>query len=144
MKYTCELTIELPRKRVVELFDNPDNLAKWLPGLQSFEHLSGEMGQPGATSRLIFEERGRRVEMIETVVTRNLPDEFTGTYEAKGMKNLIANHFYEEGPQETRWEIETEFTFSGSMKLFSPFMRKAFPKQTLNHMTRFKEFAESS
>ena len=42
MKYTCKLVINLPRERVVELFDDPDNLPRWMEGLQSFEHLSGE------------------------------------------------------------------------------------------------------
>lgn len=48
MKYESELVIDLPRERVIELFDNPDNLPKWQEGLQSFEHISGEVGQPGA------------------------------------------------------------------------------------------------
>ncbi len=48
MKYTCELIVNLPRQRMIELFDNPDNMHKWQPGLVSFEHLSGESGQPGA------------------------------------------------------------------------------------------------
>jgi len=29
MKYECELIIDLPRDRVIEMFDNPDNLSKW-------------------------------------------------------------------------------------------------------------------
>jgi len=32
MKYTSEVTINLPRDRVVELFDDPDNLPKWQKG----------------------------------------------------------------------------------------------------------------
>jgi uncharacterized membrane protein len=144
MKYTSEVTIGLPRERVIELFDNPDNLRKWLGGLKSFEHISGELGQPGAQSRLVFDEKGRRFEMIETIVRRDLPDEFTGSYETKGAKNIVANRFYEDGPDKTRWVIETEFAFSGVMKALSVFLRGSFPKQTLQQMTRFKEFAESA
>jgi hypothetical protein len=33
MNYTCEVVIDLPRDRVIELFDNPQNLTKWQPGL---------------------------------------------------------------------------------------------------------------
>ena len=47
MKYSCELTIDLPRDEVIALFDDPDNLVKWQPGLQSFEHISGEAGAAG-------------------------------------------------------------------------------------------------
>ena len=52
MKYTCKLVINLPRERMVELFDDPDNMVKWMEGLRSFEHVSGTPGRPGAKSRL--------------------------------------------------------------------------------------------
>ena len=37
MKFTNEVTINLPRARVVELFDNPDNMKQWQKGMESFE-----------------------------------------------------------------------------------------------------------
>jgi hypothetical protein len=143
MEYTVELTIDLPRARVVELFDDPDNLPKWQEGLQSLEHISGALGQPGAKSRLIYDMGRRQVEMIETIEKRSLPDEFTGIYEASGVWNRVANRFFEEGDSTTRWQIDTEFRFSGFMKIMSVFMRSAFPKQTRGTMESFKAFAES-
>ncbi|MDO8649005.1 MAG: SRPBCC family protein [Candidatus Peregrinibacteria bacterium] len=41
MKFTHEVTINLPVARVVELADNPDNLKYWQPELVSFEHFTG-------------------------------------------------------------------------------------------------------
>ena len=93
MKYTCEILLDLPRQRVIELFDNPDNLAKWQAGLKSFEHFEGQEGEPGAKSRLFYDEGGREIEMVETIIARNLPDEFSATYEAKGVFNKISNSF---------------------------------------------------
>jgi uncharacterized membrane protein len=144
MKYNCEVIINVPRERVIELFDNPDNMSQWQPGLQSFEPLSGEPGQPGAKSKLVYDMNGRRVEMVETIVTRNLPEEFSGTYETKGVKNLVSNYFYNENGDKTRWFMENEFKFSGVMMLMSFFMRGAIRKQTLEDMHRFKAFAESA
>jgi hypothetical protein len=143
MKYKTELIIDLPRDRVIDLFDSSENLPKWQPGLQSFEHIDGDPGQPGAKSRLLYDMGNRKVEMIETVEKRNLPDEFSGTYEADGVWNWVSNRFYEEGQDKTRWEIETEFKFSGLMRILSFFMRGSFPKQTLETMEHFKRFAES-
>lgn len=144
MKYTCEVMIDLPRHRVIELFDSQENLSKWQPGLQSFEHLSGDPGQPGAQSRLIYDENGRRIEMVETILARNLPEEFSATYEAKGVWNSSAHYFHEAGPERTRWVMDNEFKFSGWMSLMGIFMRGAFPKQTMTEMNRFKEFAENA
>lgn len=142
MKYDTEMVIELPRDRVIELFDNPDNLARWQRGLQSFELVSGEAGQPGAKSRLLYDMNGRKVEMIETVETRSLPDEFSGTYEASGVWNRVVNRFYQDGEARTRWVLESEFRFSGLMKIMAIFMRGSFPKQTHQMMLDFKTFAE--
>lgn len=143
MKYTSEITINLPRDRVIELFDNPDNMPKWQPGLQSFEHLSGVAGQSGATSRLKYKMDKREIEMIETITSRNLPDEFSGTYEANGVRNNVVNRFYNEGDK-TRWVAEHEFKFSGFMNLMGWIMPGAFKKQTRQIMEQFKEFAESA
>lgn len=143
MKYTCELIVNLPRARMIALFDNPDNMRKWQPGLVSFTHISGEAGQPGAKSKLLYDMNGRKVEMVETILSRNLPDEFSGSYEAKGVYNLVENHFYEDSPERTRWVMETEFRFSGFMKVIAFFMGGAFRKQSLEFMHNFKKFAES-
>ena len=144
MKYTCEVTIDLPRARVVELFDSIKNLAKWQPGLLGFDHVSGEPGEPGAKSRLVYEERGRETEMFETIIRRDLPDAFMALYEAKGVKNWCTHFFKEDGPDKARWVMENEFKFRGLMSIFGLVMRSAFPKQTLSDMNRFKAFAEGA
>ena len=144
MKYSCEVAINLPRERVIQLFDNADNLKKWMDGLESFEHISGDPGQPGAESRLVFDHKGRRLEMIETIVSRNLPDEYSGTYITRGVINTVKNQFNEDGHDRTIWVSENEFQFSGLMKLMIFFMRSAFPKQTKFQMENFKKFAEMS
>jgi uncharacterized protein YndB with AHSA1/START domain len=66
MRYSCEVIINLPRQRVIELFDNPENLKHWMPGLISFEPVSGVPGQPGAISRLEFQMGKRKMVMTET------------------------------------------------------------------------------
>lgn len=142
MKYSSEIVIDLPRERVIELFDNPDHLLKWQPGLQSFEHLSGTPGQPGARSRLVFDMNGRRIEMIETVTVRNLPDEFSGTYETGGVFNIVRNFFYGDGPERTRWVSENEFQFSGYMRLLAPLLGGSLRKQSVSFQQDFKRFAE--
>ena len=85
MHYKTEIVIDLPRARVIELFDSIDNLKHWQPGLQAIDHISGTPGEVGAKSQLHFLMGKRRVEMVETITVKNLPDEFTGTYEAKGV-----------------------------------------------------------
>ena len=95
MKYTNEVVINLPLKKVIELFDSEENLFKWQPELISFEHLSGEKGEVGAKSKLRYTMGKREIEMIETITVKNLPKEFSATYEAKDVWNEMKNYFEE-------------------------------------------------
>ena len=47
MKYTTEIEINKPIDRVIELFDNPENMKQWYPGFVNFEPLTGEIGKEG-------------------------------------------------------------------------------------------------
>ena len=84
----------------------------------------------------------REMNLVETIIKRNLPDELHMTYDTKGVHNIQKNHFKEEGDK-TRWVSESEFQFSGfGMKLMAFFMPGAFKKQSLKYMQDFKAFAE--
>jgi len=144
MNYKLELTIDLPRKRVVELFDSTENLKKWQKGLQSFEAINGIPGEEGAESRLKYKTTKREIVMKETIKRKNLPDEFTAVYEANNVWNEVRNYFKEAGTNKTIWEFETEFKFKGFMKLISFLMPGAFKKESFRSMQAFKEFAESA
>lgn len=142
MKYTNEIEINLPRQRVIELFDNAENMKYWQPGLQSYEFISGTPGQEGAKMRLKFLMNNREVEMIETITKRDLPEEFDGIYEAKGVYNIQKNKFVEIGSDKTKWISESEFRFSGFMKLIGFLFSGSFKKQSQKYLELFKQFAE--
>jgi uncharacterized membrane protein len=144
MKFTAEIEIYKPIDKVIELFDNADNMSKWMHGLQSFEHISGTPGQPGAKSKLKFVIGKREIEMIETITVRNLPDEFTGTYETKGVFNIVKNKFVKLSDDKTAYITENEFQFNGFMKIIAFFMPRAFEKQSMNFLYNFKKFVESN
>lgn len=144
MKYKLEIEIDLPREKVIELFDNPDNMEHWQEGFISFEPMSGTPGEVGAKSHLKYKMGKREIEMVETITKRDLPNEFSGTYEAKGMWNEVKNYFHEAGPNKTKWITENEFKASGMMKLVTFFMPGAFKKQSYKYMVDFKKFAENA
>lgn len=141
--YTVNIDINLPRDKVIELFDDPDNLYKWQEGLQSFEHISGEPGQPGAKSRLVFKIKNRTLEMTETITARRLPDAFNGTYEWAGGKNTLDNRFIELSPTSTRWESTCSYTFTSlSMKIMAALFPGMLRKQNMKFLQAFKAFCE--
>lgn len=144
MKYQHHIDINLPLKKVIELFDNPDNMKHWQKGFISLEHLSGEPGKEGAKSQLKYDMGKRKIEMVETIITRSLPEEFSANYEAKGVWNEVRNYFTEVDAHTTRWTSKNEFRFSGMMKLIAFLMPGAFKKQSYQYMEDFKAFAEGA
>ncbi|MCR9290538.1 MAG: SRPBCC family protein [Bacteroidetes bacterium] len=145
MKFKCQVDIDLPINKVIELFDNPDNMKEWQDGFERFEHLSGVSGEPGAKAKITYDmgKRGK-MELIETVLVRNLPHEFSGTYEHKHMTNSMKNSFEEVGANKTRWVAELHYTkLNGFMiKMMAFFFPRMFKKQTQKWMDQFKVFAE--
>ena len=142
MRYTTEVIIHLPRQKVIELFDSEENLYKWQVGLQSIETLSGEPGQEGSRSIMVYEARKGSLQITETITRKKFPDEFFCTYESRGVKNEMFNYFEEDGDH-TLWRTVNVFKFRGMMALMAPFMKSAFSNNTLLNMERFKSFAEN-
>ncbi|MFT5523423.1 MAG: hypothetical protein ACI9G1_005640 [Pirellulaceae bacterium] len=142
--YTVEIEIDLSRDKVLELFDNVENLYKWQAGLLSFEHLSGETGQVAAQSKMSFLSNGNRIELTETITKRNLPDEFDGTYEWDGGKNTLQNRFIAIAPEKTKWESTCGYEFKTLfMKLMGFFCAGKFREQNVIFMQNFKKFCAS-
>lgn len=142
MKYTNETIINLPRARVIELFDSFENMKIWA-NCSSYEHLSGTPGEVGAKTKMEYTMGKRKMTMIETITKKNLPDEFNGTYETDGAFNIVNNRFIELDGGKTHWISESEFQFSNFfMKLMGKLMPGAFKKQSQKFMDNFKNFAE--
>ncbi len=128
---------------MIELFDSTENLYKWQPGLVNFENINGTPGEVGTKSRLHYKMGRREIEMIESITVKNLPHEFSGTYEAKGVWNEVKNFFHAVDENTTKWVAENEFQFKGFMKLMGWLMPGAFKKESMKFLEQFKAFAES-
>ncbi|WP_179952161.1 SRPBCC family protein [Marinicella rhabdoformis] len=144
MKYQNQITINAKRDTVIELLDNPENMKFWQRGLVSYELLGEEQIGVGAQMKLNYKMGKRDVEMLETIVTYDLPERFDAIYEAKGVWNLVENHFAEQNNGQTVWTADCEFKFSGFMRVMSWVMPKSmFQKQSCQYLEDFKKFVES-
>jgi hypothetical protein len=109
----------------------------------SFNHISGEPGQPGAVSELTYDEKGKKVVLKETITERRKPDFLARTYESKVAKTLIVNHFEAVDENLTRWTSWCNFTFRGFMRIMSLFVSGMIRKRTRADMERFKLMVET-
>jgi len=80
---------------------------------------------------------------METVTVRNFPDEFSGTYEAKGVFNIVGNKFTLLSDNKTKYISKQEFQFNGFMKIIGLLMPSAFKKQSMQYLVDFINFVEN-
>ena len=143
MKYTTHVIIDLPLQECIAKLDNPENMKLWQKGLESYEHLGGQAGQEGAQMNLHYKMGRRRVDMVETIIKKELPNEFHTTYEAKGVQNIQKNYFTTVEGNKTQWTAVSEFHFDKpGLKLMSWLMPRVFKKQSQQYLQDFKVFAE--
>lgn len=142
MEYTKELVINLPREQVIALFNNEENLKKWQPGLQSMTLVSGEKGQVGAVSELVYKMGKRTLSMKETILEMNPPETLKFKYDANKVENWMTNTFIDNGDT-TTWVTHNIFKCKGMIKIFAALSPRTFKKQTEKSMMDFKKFAEN-
>jgi len=142
VKYQVEMMIARPRALVTETFADPDGLSAWQPTLKRTETIEGTPGATGSRRRMVYEMKGRETELVETVTNNGLPDRYESTYDAGSVFNIHKNRFISEGDA-TRWIVDTDFRFTGFMRLVGVFFRGSFPKQTRSEMANFKHYVEA-
>ena len=76
MKFACEIEIEAPRDYVVAAFCDSDKLQHWQDGFKSKELIQGEAWQKDAQSKFIYQNGRNHLELVETIISNKLPDEF--------------------------------------------------------------------
>jgi uncharacterized membrane protein len=143
MKYSTEITLNLPRAEVIRKLDNIDNMKHWQRGLVSAEHLEGIPGKIGAKMKLKYELGKRKMELIETITKSDFPHEFHANYDTKGVRNIQENYFEELPDGKTKWRSDVEFHFTGfMMKMMGFLMPGTFKKQSMKYLQDFKAFVE--
>ena len=141
MKFTCSIDIESPKHKVAEIFANPDNLKHVQEGFKSKTLISGNEGEVGAVSKMVYE----KLELIETIIKNDLPDAFLALYEHKYTVNTMKVQFEALNELRTRYTSEIHYTkFNGLMiKIMAKLFPGFFKKQVLKWMQLFKVYVES-
>ena len=137
------ITINQPVEKVWELFMNPGNLQHWLTGFVSAEHISGRIGETGSVSKLKFKERGKAMEVTETVLIAKPNQQYAFAMKHATFEIEVDIRFISFG-QRTEMIQTEQFSPKGFfMKLLMPIVKGQMKKQMANELFRFKKFAET-
>ena len=144
MKYKCTVEINSPIEKVVNLWSDEDHFEKWQDGFHSIECIEGEANSVGAKSRILLQQGKKKMELIETILTNDLPNEKKAMYEHIHMTNTQTTKFESVSEGRTLYISEVEYTkFNGFIpNLMAKFFPSVFKKQSQKWMNQFKMFAE--
>ena len=144
MKYICTVEINASLEKVVALWNNEAYFKEWQDGFKHIELLEGIANTKGARSKIILADK-RRIELIETILSINLPHEKTALYEHIHMTNTQTSRFKKIEADKTLYTSEVEYTkFNGFLiKLMARLFPGKFKAQSQKWMDQFKQFVES-
>lgn len=144
MKFTCTVHIKKPQQDVADFFANVDYLGEYQEGFQKKELISGEPWQDGAVSQLYYQNGKRKMELTETVLKNDLPNEFLAEYFHTHTENTMKSTFTVVSPNETRYDAEIHYTkFKGIVvKIMAFLFPSFFKKQVQKWLNNFKTFVE--
>jgi len=146
MKFTVSTIIQKPRDVVAQYFIDPVYLDKYQEGFIRKELQSGTAQQTGAVS-LMYYDMGKRgeMELKETIVKNNLPEEFLAEYHHEHMDNTMHVVFTAIDESTTKYESTIDYTvFRGFMIKIIAFLfgKKMFKKPAQKWLDNFKKFVE--
>jgi hypothetical protein len=140
MKSVVEIEINASQEKVAELHADPHNNPKWMHDIARCELVSGDVGMPDSTYRLVPKE-GDMI-FLATVVERNLPKELKLHLETEGVMVEVKARFIAVSPEKTKLISEQVFTFKGQDTLPSLAIENAIKAAHRGHIGGFKQFAE--
>jgi|TARA_B100001093_G_scaffold455381_1_gene465529 hypothetical protein len=148
IKYSEEIVIDSNIDKVIELFDNPQNMKQYIYGFESYTVINGNKNEIGTISEINinFNDNGKKeskIIMTEEIISNNLPIEKKLQYTSNGILNIVTNRFEKISEYETRFINEQEFVFNTYMKLLFYFSKSSLKYQTKMYLNNFKDFVEN-
>jgi uncharacterized protein YndB with AHSA1/START domain len=137
------ITINHPAEKVWELFMNPGNLQHWLTGFVSAEHISGRIGETGSVSKLKFMERGKVMEVTETVLIAKPNQQYAFTMKHKTFEAETDIRFISFGQRTEMIQTVQLFPKKFFMKLLMPIVKGEMKKRMANELFKLKNFIET-
>ena len=140
-----KVSINKPVKEVWDFFKNPDNLVRWLGGLQKFEHVSGIPGTVGAKAKHHFLERGKELILDGEITEVEEQKRIVGILDSSMMLNKVTNSFNDLGNDQTEVTISSDTQFKGFLwKQIGPLMKGEFKKRQENDLQKLKQLLETN
>ena len=140
---SVEVLIEKPVEVVFATLLDDEKTKEWLTGFDGIETLEGTAGEVGCRSKVSFSQKGRTVELIETILSRTDNEEISFQFESKPMVAFTQVRLTPEW-KSTRLTATTRVEPKGWInRLLLPLMKSAMRNRQAQDYERFKGVVEA-
>ncbi len=144
MDYTTTREIKASVEQLQHLIGTTEGQKQWQIWLADIQPLTGEPGATGATARFIYEVKGKRTKLLETIQLNDLPNEYKAAY--FGAEGTLTTHRYRleaVSPTVTLCHLDTNIVSKRfGIKTLLWMMPKLFERQSEILLDQLQEFAE--
>ncbi|MGA7823436.1 MAG: SRPBCC family protein [Steroidobacteraceae bacterium] len=141
MRSVIELDVNVRQEKLAELFTDPRRNPEWMDDLERIEPVSGDLGAPGSSYRLV--PKKGRLTFVARVISRELPTAAELVLEAPNVSVSVTGRFIPLSETTSRLVSEEIFKFNGVLwKFLELFARRAIKGSHRKQMESFKRSAE--
>ncbi|HUF03119.1 MAG TPA: SRPBCC domain-containing protein [Aridibacter sp.] len=142
IEYDSRVTIDAPKADVWRAFNDDKKTKQWIKGLESIELVSGEKRQPGSRYRLVVNNEGEKVEMIETIEEVKEGELFAFTLDAEPLTDNVRVTFEEKDGKTEMVQYDSVKAKGIIWQTLFYWMQSTFQQSTQEHLERFKNLVE--
>lgn len=143
MKIEHSIEIDQPPPVVFEFLMEEENLPLWLTNFIRIEHTSGEPGEVGSTSKHVYNENGRMIELMEEITGIKKNQMVSAKYVGAQFDMEVIYHLKPVGETGTQLTLSSDITSKGFfMKIVEPFVKKSIQKRGLQDLVNLKNAIE--
>lgn len=127
------------------VFNDENNMQEWLAGFVSIEKQSGEKGQVGSTYKVVMQDDGREIEMIETITSFKENEYFSFVIENDDVFTSVDISFIALDTAQTEIVAKSLFIPKAMfVKALMPFFEGGMKVRQQNNYNNLKALIEAS
>lgn len=143
MKIETVVEIDKPPSEVYDFLMDEENLILWIKNFVRLEHINGEPGEVGSTSKHIYDENGRIVEFIEEIISNEANQLLESIIRNKFIEITITNRLQEINKNNTQLTVTSELNpKSFFYKLMTFLSKKKLTNRQAEDIDRLKKAIE--
>lgn len=144
LNYESKVTINKPVEEVFAIFNNDENLSKWIPEIKSIKEINKVDGMVGSTYAVTVISQGQEMTLEEKVLAYEPNKKVKLMFNGGGMLKTD-DYIFESNGGNTIIKLKANCKSTGFiLGCMLPFVKGKLQEQDQQYLANFKEFVEKN